>query len=116
MTYHRKILHSQEDLALLNGSTKTAGEQSAKKAVADALNLAGLLEVLDGVVDAPGRIVVMTTNHPEKLDPALIRPGRVNFALELGCMKSQALMELVEHIMQEKLTSAQCSLAERIAE
>ena len=29
----------------------------------------------DGVVDCPDRIVVMTTNHPEKLDPALIRPG-----------------------------------------
>ena len=38
----------------------------------DALNLAGLLNVLDGVVDTPGRIVVMTSNHPEKLDPALV--------------------------------------------
>ena len=39
---------------------------------------AGLLNVLDGVVDCPNRIVVLTTNHPEKLDPALIRPGRIN--------------------------------------
>ncbi|KAF0691357.1 hypothetical protein As57867_017338, partial [Aphanomyces stellatus] len=43
----------------------------------DKLNLSGLLNVLDGVVDSPGRILIMTTNHPEKLDPALIRPGRV---------------------------------------
>ena len=34
--------------------------------------------MLDGVVDTPNRIVIMTTNHPEKLDPALIRPGRIN--------------------------------------
>ena len=34
-----------------------------------------MLNVLDGVVDCPNRIVVMTSNHPEKLDPALIRPG-----------------------------------------
>ena len=34
--------------------------------------------MLDGVVDCPNRIVVLTTNHPEKLDPALIRPGRIN--------------------------------------
>ncbi|KAJ0390162.1 hypothetical protein P43SY_011755 [Pythium insidiosum] len=40
----------------------------------DKLNLAGLLNVLDGVIDCPGRILIMTTNHPEKLDPALIRP------------------------------------------
>ena len=35
------------------------------------LNLSGLLNVLDGVVDSPERILVMTTNHPEKLDPAV---------------------------------------------
>ena len=44
----------------------------------DELDLSGLLNVLDGVVDCPGRIVVMTTNHPEKLDPALIRWDLVN--------------------------------------
>jgi ATP-dependent Zn protease len=44
----------------------------------DALNLAGLLNVLDGVVDTPGRLLVLSTNHPEVLDPALIRPGRIN--------------------------------------
>lgn len=31
----------------------------------DKLDLAGLLNVLDGVVDTPNRIVIMTTNHPE---------------------------------------------------
>lgn len=44
----------------------------------DELNLAGLLNVLDGVVDTPGRLLVLSTNHPEMLDPALIRPGRIN--------------------------------------
>ena len=44
----------------------------------DKLNLSGLLNVLDGVVDTPERILIMTTNHPERLDPALIRPGRID--------------------------------------
>ncbi len=39
--------------------------------------------MLDGVVDCPNRIVVLTTNHPEKLDPALIRPGRINKKVRL---------------------------------
>jgi len=42
----------------------------------DTLNMSGLLNVLDGVVDCPGRIVVLSTDHPEWLDAALIRPGR----------------------------------------
>jgi SpoVK/Ycf46/Vps4 family AAA+-type ATPase len=31
-----------------------------------------------GIVDAQDRIVILTTNHPERLDPALIRPGRID--------------------------------------
>jgi hypothetical protein len=42
------------------------------------LTFSGLLNVLDGVASAEGRILVMTTNHLERLDPALIRPGRVD--------------------------------------
>lgn len=47
----------------------------------------GLLNVLDGVVDSPGRIVIMTTNFPDALDAALIRPGRVDKMIHLGYMK-----------------------------
>ena len=38
--------------------------------------LGGLLELMDGIVEMPGRMCIMTTNHPEKLDPAMTRPGR----------------------------------------
>lgn len=34
----------------------------------DELNLSGILNVLDGVVDTPARIVIMTTNHPGKYE------------------------------------------------
>lgn len=40
------------------------------------ITFSGLLNALDGVVASEGRILFMTTNHIEKLDPALIRPGR----------------------------------------
>jgi chaperone BCS1 len=42
------------------------------------LTFAGLLNALDGVASPEGRIVVMTTNHLDRLDPALIRPGRAD--------------------------------------
>jgi chaperone BCS1 len=40
------------------------------------ITFSGLLNAIDGVVAAEGRILVMTTNFPDKLDAALIRPGR----------------------------------------
>jgi mitochondrial chaperone BCS1 len=57
----------------------------------------GLLNVLDGVVDTPGRIVVMTTNHPEVLDPALIRPGRINKKVYMGYLHAQEALQMVRH-------------------
>lgn len=64
---------------------------------ADRLDLAGLLNVLDGVVDSPNRIVIMTTNHPEKLDPALIRPGRINKQILMGYLLAPQALSMVEH-------------------
>jgi chaperone BCS1 len=75
----------------------------------DDLNLSGLLNVIDGVVDAPDRILIMTTNHPEKLDPALIRPGRINKKLRLGHVDQMCLRAMVEHYLQVELTDAQQS-------
>jgi len=48
------------------------------------LTFSGLLNALDGVCLRDGLIVIMTTNHIEKLDPALIRPGRIDFRLLLS--------------------------------
>lgn len=48
-----------------------------------AISLSSLLNLLDGVNASEGRIVFMTTNHVEKLDPALIRPGRIDMRIDL---------------------------------
>ena len=77
------------------------------KAGTDQLNLSGLLNVLDGVVDTPGRIVIMTTNHPEMLDPALIRPGRIDKKILLGHMASEDVIKMLEHYFQISLTEQQ---------
>ncbi|EED11654.1 mitochondrial chaperone bcs1, putative [Talaromyces stipitatus ATCC 10500] len=45
------------------------------------LTLSSLLNAIDGVIATEGRILIMTTNHKDKLDPALIRPGRVDMTV-----------------------------------
>ncbi|OTB05228.1 hypothetical protein M426DRAFT_320042 [Hypoxylon sp. CI-4A] len=42
------------------------------------ISLSGLLNAIDGVASHEGRVLIMTTNTPEQLDEALIRPGRVD--------------------------------------
>ncbi|KAI0076144.1 P-loop containing nucleoside triphosphate hydrolase protein, partial [Panus rudis PR-1116 ss-1] len=46
------------------------------------LTLSGLLNALDGVAASEGRILFATTNHLERLDPALSRPGRMDVWVE----------------------------------
>lgn len=49
------------------------------------VTFSGLLNALDGVASSTSqRLVFMTTNHPERLDSALVRPGRVDLSTHLG--------------------------------
>ena len=56
---------------------------------------AGLLNVLDGAVTSHGLVTVMTTNKKGKLDPALIRAGRVDVDEEVGYLTDEQLGRLV---------------------
>jgi chaperone BCS1 len=64
-------------------SDRTAVE-AQKKGYQSTLTLSGLLNGLDGVVAAEERMIFMTTNHLDKLDAALTRPGRVDTLVYVG--------------------------------
>ena len=48
------------------------------------LSLSGFINALDGVRSQEGQILFMTTNHREKLNPALLRPGRTDYEVKLN--------------------------------
>lgn len=52
--------------------------------VKNELSFAGVLNALDGVASREGWVIFMTTNHKERLDPALIRKGRADHHFEFG--------------------------------
>lgn len=59
-------------------------EQSTEQGYTSGVTFSGLLNALDGVASAEECITFMTTNHPERLDPALMRPGRVDYKVLIG--------------------------------
>ncbi|PNH01314.1 Mitochondrial chaperone BCS1 [Tetrabaena socialis] len=71
------------------------------------INLSVLLNILDGILETPGRIVVMTSNAPWKLDPALVRPGRIDVSIEFQKCSIQDIMDMVEGICDIKLDPKQ---------
>jgi hypothetical protein len=68
---------SDEFNAFKRKHTKISNKK-ARELENDKVTLGTLLELMDGLVEFPGRIIIMTTNHPEILDPALLRPGRID--------------------------------------
>ena len=53
----------------------------------EGITLSGLLNCMDGITAPDGAVIVMTTNHPELIDPALLRPGRVDVRVHFGNME-----------------------------
>lgn len=58
------------------------------------ISLSGLLNSIDGVASHEGRVLIMTTNHLEKLDDALIRPGRIDMKVPFTNASSTQIREL----------------------
>ncbi|CCK68852.1 bifunctional AAA family ATPase chaperone/translocase BCS1 KNAG_0B04170 [Huiozyma naganishii CBS 8797] len=70
----RSILLLEDIDAAFNERSQT-GETGFHSSV----TFSGLLNALDGVTSSEETITFMTTNHPEKLDRAIMRPGRIDY-------------------------------------
>src|ERR1019366_9509697 len=74
-----------EDIDCMSTGKDQAGSDSKDpSAVMMSVTLSGLLNVLDGFSAPENVLFVMTTNHFEVLDPALLRPGRIDYRLYMG--------------------------------
>ncbi|HEX9198820.1 MAG TPA: AAA family ATPase [Acidobacteriaceae bacterium] len=104
----------KEREAHANGSEKN---QTANFGV----TLSGLLNVLDGF-HAPDNVVfIMTTNQIEALDPALLRPGRIDYKLYMGDASESQRIELYRRFFPEATVAearefAQAHCAETMAQ
>jgi mitochondrial chaperone BCS1 len=77
---HSILLLEDVDAAFINRNNGSAGK---------GITFSGLLNAIDGVMSQEGHILFMTTNHPDRLDQALIRPGRIDRRYELGTVTAE---------------------------
>lgn len=89
----RKEIHTSKDDENLNVNEK--------------LSLSCLLNILDGILETPGRIIIMTTNYPQLLDKALIRPGRIDLICEFTKCTNEMIIDFIENFYDIKLESGE---------
>lgn len=82
----------REDTVVVKEGTKTP----------EKITLSGLLNAIDGVFARDGRILIMTTNHPDKLDPALVRPGRADRVEHIGLMEDAEIQKMCIRFLGEE--------------
>ena len=99
------ILFEDIDCMSSGKARGTSGEWSSKNDLAaycdkdgvldrQGVTLSGLLNVLDGFSAPDNVLFVMTTNRIEALDPALLRPGRIDYKLYMGEASEEQKIEL----------------------
>lgn len=99
-----------EDIDVVHAATSRDDENGRA-------SLSSLLNALDGLLTPHGLITIMTTNHLDALDPALLRFGRMDRTEEFGYLDDDSLGRLAylvlgEHLDLEPLTRADMSAAE----
>ena len=69
----------------------------------DKLTLSCLLNIIDGILEIPGRIIIITTNYIDKIDKALLRPGRIDFNICLKRANIQITQELLSFFYEKDI-------------
>ncbi|XP_043848848.1 mitochondrial chaperone BCS1 isoform X2 [Dromiciops gliroides] len=105
------VLLEDVDAAFL--SRDLAKDNPAKYQGLGRLTFSGLLNALDGVASTEARIVFMTTNYINRLDPALVRPGRVDLKEYVGYCSHWQLSQMFQRFYPEEPMSVAESFAER---
>lgn len=107
-----------EDIDAVGLTSSRADPGSGVKATSSnkgTASLSGLLNLLDGTASQEGRILIMTTNHAEHLDKALLRPGRVdmtvNFTLSDRTMSAAIFRHIFSNLSKEAKSQNEAGLA-----
>jgi chaperone BCS1 len=78
------------------------------------LSFSGFLNALDGVRSQEGQVLFMTTNHKERLDPALLRPGRADVHVKLDNASEKQIKALFSRFFPEAPSEAAEAFARQL--
>ena len=93
--FQSRDIVKKDDETKVNEIVEVLNTMNKKKKVErEKISLGQILELLDGIVESKDRICIFTTNHLEKIDKALLRPGRIDMIVEFKKLKKCDIFSL----------------------
>jgi SpoVK/Ycf46/Vps4 family AAA+-type ATPase len=106
MDEHLSFIHNNDTKALIcaiqNGQDEVTPIALSKQAThnPNKITLSSLLNILDGIHSLPGRIIIFTTNCPDTLDEAFLRPGRIDLRIRFGRPTKRVMYDMMSYWYQ----------------
>jgi chaperone BCS1 len=93
-------------------SEATAVSSVAKSAEDEPITLDDILNLWDGIEETSGRIMVISSNHYNELDPALTRPGRIDVSIEMSNVCHKIIAEMYYHLYEKEINKEELDKVE----
>ena len=112
---NEKILNKTDDTVKVGDIIQTICEINDSNTMISSLSkeipitLDDILNLWDGIRETPGRILIISSNHYDKLDPALIRPGRIDITHELSNASHNTISEIYFHLFGNSIDKIKLS-------
>ena len=110
-TRKRKELNINNNTVKVNDIIQTMCDLNDPKSIITsneiAITLDDILNLWDGIRETPGRILVISSNHYDKLDHALIRPGRIDITYELTNASHNTISDFYFHLFNKKINTVE---------
>ena len=102
---------NENDMVKLGDVVKSVIEHNAMESLkvstvapnqSEPITLDDILNLWDGVRETPGRIMIITSNHYDELDPALTRPGRIDITHAFKNVNHCVIQDMYKHLFQKE--------------
>ncbi len=96
-----QAVHQRENLSATKNVTPPDPEECAGDEKTTGVSLSAFLNILDGVASLDNVVIFLTTNHINKIDPAILRDGRVDKIIHVGALQPDVIKEYAQKLFPE---------------
>lgn len=93
---YKKFIHSIQQKKNIENDDSENDENTVLEN-SEGINLSQILNIIDGIMERTGQMFIMSANHPEKLDDAIVRPGRIDCMIHFKEFSTTLLKQFISN-------------------